>query len=78
MCLAALSPPTGAARAALMARVRRAIEPFDIAGLRETARRDWYPATSADLVRAASKLCASEGDVRAMLARCGLVDVPVA
>lgn len=49
-----------------------AIAPIDIAGLTDTTRRSWYPALSDDLILSASKLSASEGEVRAMLRKCGL------
>ena len=39
-------------REALFARIDRAIEPFDIAGLGDDARRDWYPVLAEDLVAA--------------------------
>ena len=38
-----------------------AIEPFDIAGLLDRTRRDWYPVLAEDLVANASKLNASAG-----------------
>src|SRR5205085_6466144 len=34
----------GQSRDVLFARIDRAIEPFDIAGLLDRSRRDWYPA----------------------------------
>ncbi len=42
---------SGALREALLARIDAAIEPFDIAGLRDRTRRDWYPALAEDLDR---------------------------
>jgi FADH2 O2-dependent halogenase len=54
------------------ARVREAVEPFDVAGLTDRSRDPWYPAATADLFRNASKVGASEADIAAMLARCGL------
>jgi hypothetical protein len=52
--------------------VREAIEPFDVAGLTDRSRDPWYPAAPADLFRNAAKVGASEADIAAMLARCGL------
>lgn len=53
-------------------RIRSAIAPFDVAGLSERSRDPWYPADPSDLLRHAAKLGASEGEIRTMLARCGL------
>ena len=35
--------PAGAARDALLARIDRAIDPFNVAGLLDRTRRDWFP-----------------------------------
>ncbi len=70
-CVAAASTrPAGAARAALVDRIHRAIEPFDVAGLR-LDRLHWHPALASDLVAAASKLEASPEAIHGLLARCG-------
>lgn len=58
-------------------RVLAAIEPIDVAGLTDSSRDPWYPALAADMVRNAAKLSASEGEVYAMLDRCGLRVAPV-
>jgi len=65
--------PTGRARDALLARIERAIEPFDVAGLLEPGRRDWYPVLADDLVKNASKLQASVDDIDRLLERSGFV-----
>ena len=52
--------------------IRETIEPLDVAGLTDVSRHPWYPALAADMLRNARKVNASEGDIRAMLARCGL------
>ena len=39
----AVAPTAGVERRALEARIDRAIEPFDTAGLLDRGRRDWYP-----------------------------------
>ncbi len=52
--------------------IREAIEPLDVAGLTDAARHPWYPALAADMLRNARKVNASEKEIRAMLARCGL------
>jgi FADH2 O2-dependent halogenase len=69
--LAALDRPRGDARAALLLRIDRAIEPFDVAGLRDRARRDWYPVRAEDLLEAAPRLGASATRIHQMLERCG-------
>lgn len=70
---AAASGPRGAARRALEERIDRAIEPFDIAGLLDRGRRDWYPVVAADLLAAASKLGATREEVRRLLERTGMI-----
>ena len=55
----ACQPLDGVARSELFARIDRAIEPFDVAGLLDRSRRDWYPVLAEDLVTNASKLDAS-------------------
>jgi FADH2 O2-dependent halogenase len=68
--LASVSP-SGANREALLDRIDRAVEPFDIAGLRNRSRRDWYPVLPADLIANAPKLEATDRDIYALLERCG-------
>ena len=63
--------PKGTARDALCDRIDRAIEPFDVAGLLDRSRRDWYPVLAEDLVANRSKLHASVEDVDRLLERCG-------
>ncbi len=71
-CVAAATPgPQGSARDALLARIDRAIEPFDIAGLLDRTRRDWYPVLAEDLVANAAKLSAGVEEVEVLLERCG-------
>ena len=65
------SPRPARARDALFARIDRAIEPFDIAGLRDRTRRDWYPVLAEDLIAGAAKLEASVEDIDRLLARSG-------
>ena len=70
---AAGTRPQGSARCDLEARIDRAIEPFDIAGLLDRRRRDWYPVIAADLVGAAGKLHATPAEIHRMLERTGMV-----
>ena len=71
--VAAMGVPRGAARRALQARIDRAIEPFDIAGLRDRARRDWYPVLAGDLLASAARLDATSAEIRDLLERSGMV-----
>jgi FADH2 O2-dependent halogenase len=58
-------------RDALLEEVRRAIEPLDVIGLSDEARRNWYPVRAEDLVAARHKLGASRGEIDALLASMG-------
>ena len=71
LCAMALSKPSGRARDELMRMIDAGIEPFDIAGLRDRSRHDWYPALAEDLIANASKLQATTGEVELLLERCG-------
>lgn len=70
-CAEEASTEHGMDRAALMDRIDRAIEPFDVAGLLDRSRKDWYPALGSDLLANASKLDASVEEVERLLERCG-------
>jgi FADH2 O2-dependent halogenase len=70
-CAIALASPQGRARDELLKMIDAAIEPFDIAGLLDRSRRDWYPALGEDLIANASKLQATTAEVDALLERCG-------
>ena len=54
----------------LEARVRAAIEPFDLAGLARTDRRNWYPVDFQDLRDAKDKIGASAEEVESLIQRC--------
>src|SRR5262245_33262431 len=58
-----LTAPLGEPRDALLSRVDRAIQPFDIAGLLDRSRRDWFPVLAEDLLRNRSKLSATEDEI---------------
>jgi len=66
-CAVALASPQGRARDELFREIDAAIEPFDIAGLRDQSRRDWYPVLADDLIANASKLHASGSDIERLL-----------
>ena len=51
--------------------VLRIIEPFDVAGLCNRSRRNWYPVEAEDLLNAAAKVEASSDEIARMLDRCG-------
>jgi len=51
--------------------IRRFIEPFNVAGLGDPERRNWYPADAEDMLHAAPKLGASREEVAGVLGRCG-------
>ena len=59
------------ARASLLKNIHSAIEPFDIAGLNDPARRNWYPVLANDLLQNCARLGASEEQIMTLLARCG-------
>jgi FADH2 O2-dependent halogenase len=54
------------------AAVSEIIEPFNVAGLTDWGRNNWYPADFRDLLQNAAKLQATPGEVTAMLQRCGI------
>jgi FADH2 O2-dependent halogenase len=60
----------------LIAEILAAIEPFNVAGLGEAKRRNWYPVEAGDLFNAAGKLGASRDEIHALLERCGFYRDP--
>ena len=65
------------ARRRLFDDIDRAIEPFDVAGLCDRSRRDWYPVLAADLVAGAPKLGATSAEINRLLTRSGFAgDLP--
>ena len=69
-CERALKRPKGADKTELMARIRRAVEPFDIAGLNQN-KANWYPVDAADLFENAAKVGATREEIADLLRRCG-------
>jgi FADH2 O2-dependent halogenase len=51
--------------------VARAIEPFNIAGLGDPGRRNWYPVDANDLVYGADKLQSTKEEITHLLEKCG-------
>jgi FADH2 O2-dependent halogenase len=70
----AATRPQGHARTALLDRIDRAIEPFDVAGLLDRSRRDWYPVLASDLLGSAARLEATVAEIETLLARCGFTE----
>jgi FADH2 O2-dependent halogenase len=62
---------TEAESAKLSEDILRAIEPFNVAGLGNAERRNWYPVDAEDLIRAAHKVDASREEIVQLLERCG-------
>jgi FADH2 O2-dependent halogenase len=75
---AALARPDGNVRRELLGRIDRAIEPYDVAGLGDHTRRDWYPVRADDLLAAAVRLDATERELTQLLARCGFAQAAAA
>lgn len=69
---AARRQPQGADRERLLARIDQAIVPFDVAGLSDRGRRDWYPVRAGDLLASHARLGATRAEVESLLERCGL------
>ncbi len=67
----ALHRPAGPQRAELLCKIRQAIEPVNVAGLGEAARRHWYAALATDLYASEAKLGTDQDAIAAMLRRCG-------
>jgi len=59
--------PSGAERAELLRDIQAAIEPINVAGLGDPARRHWYPCLAEDLRRAAPKLQVGEQELQPLL-----------
>ncbi len=55
----------------LCARIDGVIEPYNIAGLTSSVRRNWHPVEAADLFRNRAKLNATESEIESLLRRCG-------
>lgn len=51
--------------------ILRTIEPFDVAGLSQRDRHNWYPVLAEDLFRSASKVGSHREEIESLLGRCG-------
>lgn len=71
LCEAAAGPDPRVRREAARG-VRGAIEPFDVIGLNDETRRNWYPVDARDLIASRHKLGASEEEIEEMLEKTGM------
>jgi len=62
---------TGEESRRLSEEIRCAIEPWNVAGLGDPARRNWYPVQSKDLIDSAWKLNATKLEAADLMVRCG-------
>ena len=58
----------------LAEQIWRVIEPFDVAGLSDHNRRNWFPVKADDLFGAANKLGASRAEIEKLLSRFGFFE----
>jgi FADH2 O2-dependent halogenase len=65
---------TTAEQASLTDEIYHVIEPFDVAGLCDRARRNWHPVAARDLLNASAKLGVSQAEIKQLLARCRFHD----
>ena len=72
ICDAARAPLSPVGRAGLRAEIARTVAPFDIAGLLDASRRNWFRVAADDLRAAAPKLEATPEEVERLLAAAGL------
>jgi FADH2 O2-dependent halogenase len=70
-CAQAMRGLTARQRERLIEQVYSVIEPFDVAGLSDRGRRNWYPVNSHDLHNAAYKLGATQEEIDCLLCSAG-------
>jgi hypothetical protein len=70
-CNAAFRVTRDAQRTALLTDIRNTIAPFDIAGLSDINRRNWYPALAKDFITSSHKLGATREQAIAVLKKSG-------
>jgi tetracycline 7-halogenase / FADH2 O2-dependent halogenase len=75
-----LGLPDGHARAEARQRllddIAHTVAPFDVAGLGDPDRHDWYPVLASDLHAARTRLGVTPAAIDALLARCGFGPAP--
>lgn len=57
----------------LVKRIEQLVDPFNVIGLFQPRRRNWYPVDFAELYRTSAKLNATPADIDAFLAKAGLL-----
>jgi tetracycline 7-halogenase / FADH2 O2-dependent halogenase len=67
LCRLAHQVRTEAESSDLRAAILQAIEPFNVAGLGDAQRRNWFPVDSCDLLRGAGKLGVTEDAIRSLI-----------
>jgi FADH2 O2-dependent halogenase len=75
LCERAIDKHTTHSSEELRLDILRAIEPFNVAGLGDTARRNWYPVYAEDLLQSAHKLNATREDILQLVRRCGFTGI---
>src|SRR5437867_5047312 len=60
-------------RESLIRRAARAVRPIDVAGLSDPSRRSWFSVDPRDLLQGAARLGSTEGEIREMLVRSGIL-----
>jgi tetracycline 7-halogenase / FADH2 O2-dependent halogenase len=65
---------TAEQRAELIEQIGAVIEPFDVAGLNDRSRRNWYPVQAEDLFDAAGKLGSGRSEIEEMLRNSGFFE----
>ncbi len=60
-------------RETILRKISKAIEPFNISGLADPSRRNWYPVVLDDLFCSAAKLQSTDSEIREMLLREGML-----
>jgi tetracycline 7-halogenase / FADH2 O2-dependent halogenase len=78
LCARAMQQPADGAARDLVTEILAAIEPFNVAGLGRSDRRNWYPVEAEDLLNASGRLGATRDEIQALLERCGFVCAPSA
>ncbi|MDP6893512.1 MAG: hypothetical protein QF731_10060, partial [Verrucomicrobiota bacterium] len=60
-------------REVILRKISKIIEPFNISGLADASKRNWYPVVLDDLFRSAAKLESTDSEIREMLLREGML-----
>ena len=71
LCARARLPRSGEESKLLIADILTALEPFNVAGLGDVRRDNWYPVDAEDLARSADKVGATLEEIAGLLERCG-------